>query len=194
MDGRRPGAHGSAGSGGGGLLMRWAVVACLLATPAAAAPADQLLDALAAAPNEQSAAMIENRLRQAWVEAASPAPRLLLGRAERELADGNAGGALDVYDSILDLDPDCLPAWRGRAEARLRLGDPAGALRDLREAVRRERRDFAALQSLSRLAETQQDWRGALAAWQLLLQSDPKTPGGTRRLQELRRRAFGDAL
>ena len=182
--------------------MRWAatgaaigaVIACLVANPAAAAPADQLLDALAAAPNEQSAAMIESRLRQAWVEAVSPAPRLLLGRAGREMADGNASGAADVYDSVLDLDPNCLPAWRGRADARLRLGDPAGALRDLREALRIERRDFAAMQDLSRLAEAQQDFRGALAAWQLLLQTDPKTPGGTRRLQELRRRAFGEAL
>jgi len=170
------------------------VIGCLVATAAAAAPADQLLDALAAAPNEQSAAMIESRLRQAWVEAASPAPRLLLGRAEREMADNNASGAADVYDAILDLDPNCLPAWRGRAAARLRLGDPAGALRDLQEALRLERRDFAALKDLSQLAEAQQDFRGALAAWQLLLQTDPKTPGGPRRLQELRRRAFGQAL
>lgn len=171
-----------------------AVIACLVVTPVAAAPTDQLLDALAAAPNEQSAAMIESRLRQAWVEATSPAPRLLLSRAEREMADNNAGGAADAYDAILDLDPNCLPAWRGRAGARLRLGDPAGALRDLREALRLERRDFAALKDLSQLAEAQQDFRGAFAAWQLLLQTDPKTPGGTHRLQELRRRAFGEAL
>ncbi len=174
--------------------MRWAIAAWLLAAPAVAAPADQLLDALAAAPNEQSAAMIETRLRQAWVEATSPAPRLLLGRAERELSEGNTTAAADWYDAALDLDPDCLPAWHGRSQARLRLGDPAGALRDLQEALRRQQRDFAAMQDLSRLAEARGDWRGALQAWQLLLRTDPNTPGGTRRTQELRRRMLGEAL
>ena len=90
--------------------------------------------------------------------------------------------------------PDAEPAWRGRAQARMRLGDSAGALRDLQEALRRESRDFAALQDLSRLAEARQDWRGALSAWQLVLKVDPQTPGGPRRLQDLRRRALGDAL
>lgn len=180
-------------------MVRWAFVAWLLtapasAAPAIAAPADQLLDALAVAPNEQSAAMIESRLRQAWIEGTSPAPRLLLARAERELSEGNNAAAADWYDAALDLDPDCLPAWHGRSKARLRLGDPAGALRDLQEALRLQQRDFAALQDLSLLAEARGDWRAALSAWQLLLRTDPNTPGGARRMQELRRRSLGEAL
>ncbi len=175
-------------------LVSCAVAAWLVAAPAAAAPGDQLLDALQAAPNEQSAAMIESRLRQAWIEGTSPAPRLLLGRAERELSDNNPSGAADWYDAALDLDPDCLPALRGRSQARLRLGDPAGALRDLQAALQRQGRDFAALQDLSRLAEARQDWPAALSAWRLLLRTDPHTPGGLRRLRELRRRSEGEAL
>lgn len=155
---------------------------------------DEMLAALAHAPDERTASALEQQIQAAWIATTSPAPRLLLTRASRELAEGDAVAAADTFEAVLDLVPDCLPAWRGRAQARLRMGDPAGAIRDLQEALRRERRDFAALQDLSRVAEARQDWRGALSAWQLVLQVDPKTPGGQRRLQDLRRRAQGDAL
>ena len=155
---------------------------------------DTLLTTLATALDERAAFAIEQQVQAAWLAAVSPAPRLLLTRAAKELAEGDASAAADTFDAVLDLTPDAEPAWRGRAQARMRLGDPAGAMRDLQEALRRESRDFAALQDLSRLAEARQDWRGALSAWQLVLKVDPQTPGGQRRLQDLRRRAIGEAL
>ena len=176
-------------------MIRAALVLLALAgTARAEITTDEMLAALAHAPDERTAFALEQQVQAAWIAATSPAPRLLLSRASRELAEGDAGAAADTFEAVLDLVPDCLPAWRGRAQARLRLGDPAGAVRDLQEALRRERRDFVALQDLSRVAEAREDWRGALSAWQLVLQVDPKTPGGQRRLQDLRRRAQGDAL
>ena len=88
--------------------------------------------------------------------------------------------------------PTLLDAWRGRAQSRLRLGDPAGAARDLQEALRLEPRNFLAWQDLSRAAEARGDWRGALAAWQKLLEHDPHSPGAADRLRDLRRRAIGE--
>ncbi len=186
--------------------MRWALALLVLASPALAqapapppaAPADPkdalntMLSALRAAPNEQVAKALEDQIREAWAKSASPALRLLLARGARELAEGAAGDAADSFDAALDLDPSLLEAWRGRAQARLRGGDPAGAVRDIQEVLRREPRDFAALQDLSHVAEAQRDWKGALAAWQKVLELDPKTPDGRDRLQDLRRRALGD--
>ena len=52
--------------------------------------------------------------------------------------------------------------------------------------------------SLSRtspaLAEARGDWKGALVAWQKLLELDPQTPGGQTRLRDLKRRALGRAV
>ncbi len=153
---------------------------------------DGLLAALRVAPNEEAAAALEAQVRAKWLDAASPALRLLLARGVRELNEGSAGDALDSFDAALDLDPDLLEAWRGRAQARARLGDVQGAVRDIQELLRREPRSFAALQDLSRIAEGRSDWRGALAAHQKLLEVDPRTPGGQARLRDLRRRALGD--
>lgn len=171
-----------------------AVLLLMLGHPAAAQrpSLDTMLGALRAAPNEDVAAAIETQIRASWLEAASPAVRLLLGRGVRELAEGSAADAVDTFDAALDLDPDLVEGWRGRAQARSRLGDVTGATRDIGEVLRREPRSFAALQDLSRMAEARSDWRGALAAHQKLLEIDPHTPGGAARLRDLRRRALGD--
>ena len=118
--------------------------------------------------------------------------RDLLARGLRELSEGAATDSYDSYDAALDLDSNLLDAWRGRASARLHMGDTAGAVHDLQEVIKREPRDFAAWQDLSRIAEARGDWRGALLAWQKLLEVDPHSPGSQARLKDLRRRAFGE--
>ncbi len=180
--------------------MRWVLPLLLCAamahaqTPGPKETIDGMLSALRAAPSEEAAGAIETQVRGLWLDAASPALKLLLTRGGRELNEGNAAEAFDSFDAVLDLDPDLLEGWRGRAQARLRLGDTAGAVRDIQEVLRREPRHFAALQDLSRMAESRSDWRGALAAWQKMLESDPRTPGGRSRLRELQRRALGESL
>jgi len=136
---------------------------------------DTLLSQLRTASTEEDAGEIEAQLRAAWTDAASPALRLLLVRGTRELTEGNVSAAFDSFDAVLDLDPELLEGWRGRAQARLRLGDSAGATHDILEVLRREPRHFA------------------LAAWQKVLDADPHTEGARDRLRELRRRALGES-
>ena len=188
--------------------MRRLLVLLLLAGPAAAqtatqtaapseaagTPLDNLAAALKAAPNEAAAAALEAQIREFWARAASPAVRLLLARGSRELSEGAPGDALNSFDAALDLSPDLLDGWRGRAAARRSLGDYAGAVRDLQELLRRDPDSFIAFQDLSRVAEAKGDWRSALVAWQKLLELDPQTPGGQARLRDLKRRALGEQL
>ena len=175
------------------LLMAQAPLPPPVPPPVPASPSDNLLNALRAAPNEAAAAALEAQLRMMWRDAASPALKLLLARGQRELSENAAGEAVDSFDAALDLDPNLLEARRGRAQARLRLGDPAGAIRDIQEALHREPRNFAAWMDLSRIAEARGDWRGALAAWQKMLEITPRSPGAQDRLRDLRRRAEGEA-
>lgn len=181
-------------------MRRRAVLLTLLAAPAAAqtpspsAQIDNLLAALKVAPNEESAGAIESQIRTMWAQAATAAVRLLLSRGVRELSEQAPGDALDSFDAALDLEPDLLEGWRGRAEARRALGDYDGAVRDIQELLRREPRSFLAFQELTQIAQSRQDWRGALAAWQKVLEFSPHTPGGQERLQDLKRRALGEEL
>ncbi len=159
---------------------------------AAAANVDHLLDLLKVAPDEQTAGALEEAIRGQWFAQASPAVRLLLSRGARNLNDNHPKDALEDFDAALDLDPSLVAGWEGRAQARAALGDTVGAERDIAETIRRDPRQFAALEDLSRIAEQRGDWRGAYDAWSRALDLDPKAPGGQDRLKDLKRRAFGD--
>jgi tetratricopeptide (TPR) repeat protein len=173
------------------------VLLLLVAAPALAQSRpslDALFAALKAAPSEEAAATIEGQIKAIWAEAATPAVRLLLARGARELSEHAPNDAVDSFDAALDLSPDLLEGWRGRAVARRALGDYVGAVHDIQELLRREPRSFLAFQELALIAEARNDWRGAFAAWQKVLEISPKTPGGQDRLHDLRRRAFGEEL
>ncbi len=185
-------------------MTRWLAVLLLLATPAAAqdrdvparpSPAqilDRLFGLLKVAPDETTATAVEASIEGQWLAQATPATKLLVTHGFQELST-DPNGALDDFDAALDLQPELQEGWHGRAAARARLGDYAGAERDIAEVMRREPRQFRALQDLSNIAEQRQDWKGAYDAWNRAMELDPKTSGGSDRLKDLKRRAFGDA-
>jgi tetratricopeptide (TPR) repeat protein len=155
---------------------------------------DRLFGMLQVAPDERAAGALESAIQSQWIGAATPAVKLLLLNGLRGLNENRPQDALDDFDAALDLQPDLVEAWRGRALARARLGDTKGAQHDFEETIKREPRQFEALQDLSRLAEQAGDWKGAYAAWSRVLAIDPMSPGGVDRLKDLKRRAFGDEM
>jgi tetratricopeptide (TPR) repeat protein len=154
---------------------------------------DQMLSALRVAPSEDAADALEDKIRQAMIEAGSPAVTLLMARGLREMQAGANDEAQQDFDAAIALDPNLAAAYDQRAISRFQQGDVTGAIRDIEETLRHEPRDIAALQNLSRIAEARKDWAGAYAAWQKVMEIDPKTPGGEDRLNDLRRRALGEA-
>ena len=49
-----------------------------------------------------------------------------------------------------------------------------------------------AFRTLADIATAREDWKGAYAAWQKVMELDPKTPGGEERLRLLKRKAVGE--
>ena len=154
---------------------------------------DRLFAALRTAPDETVAALLEARIRHIWRGQASPAVALLMARGDRDVAHDARDDALADFDAVLDLAPDYAEGYAHRAVARAAAGDYAGAVRDIEQALRREPRDFVALRTLSRIAEEQSNWRGALDAWRRALDIDPRMPDGAQRLEMLRKKAEGEA-
>lgn len=151
-----------------------------------------LLDALATASSETAAAPLEAKITRLWFEQATPAVGLLMARGMRDLEAGAQADAVQDFGDAITLDPSLAEGWHQRAVARWHQGDTAGAIADIEQTLRREPRHFRALRTLSLISEDRKDWRGAYAAWQKLLEVDPKTPGGADRLKDLKRRALGD--
>src|SRR6185437_9143709 len=128
---------------------------------------------------------IEVQLRQLWANAGSPAVTLLMSRGLRELKAGENDQAIEDFGAAVTLDPTLAEGYHQRAIARYHAGDTPGAIADLEAALRQEPQDFAALETLSHIAEARENWKGAYDAWQKVLEIDPKTPGGEDRLKEL---------
>jgi len=153
---------------------------------------DKLLDALRTAPTEQVAAMLEEKIRQSWVEASTPAVTLLMSRGLRESNANAPDEAIAVFSDAIILDPTLAEAWHQRGIARFRSGDTPGAVRDIRETLKLEPRHFSAWRTLERIAEAREDWKAAYEAWRHVLEIDPRTPHGEEKLKDLKRKAFGD--
>jgi tetratricopeptide (TPR) repeat protein len=189
-------------TGCGSLHVRIVAVALALsATPALAdqkadahkTELDRLFKALKAAPDEDTAAQLEGRIRGLWVEEASPAAVLLLNRGDRNLHANADDDAVQDFDAVLALEPNYAEGYNHRAVARAAAGDYAGAIRDIEAVLTLDPRHFSALQGLSHIAEQQGNWRGALEAWQKALDIDPRTPGGLERLDMLQKKVDGEA-
>ena len=182
------------------VMRRIAVVLAVCSLPALAlaqtpaerrAAADKLLDALKTAPTE-AAATLEEQIRHLWLTAGTPAVTLLMSRGLRELSAGSNDDAIEDFGDAITLDPTLAEAYHQRALARWHTGDTQGAIVDIEAALQRDPRHFTALQSLARISEVRDDWKGAYAAWQKVMEIDPKTPDGEDRLKELKRKAFGE--
>ncbi len=175
-----------------------AAAVCLSPVAPRAAPPDRpqttdtLLDALKHAPNEGAAAAVEQQLRHMWLNAGSPAVTLLMSRGLREMKAGETQQAIEDFGDAIVLDPKLAEAYHQRAIARFQAGDTAGAIADIQATLHLEPRNFAALQTLSRIAEAGDNWKGAYEAWRKVLELDPMTPGGKDRLKELKVKAFGE--
>jgi tetratricopeptide (TPR) repeat protein len=171
------------------------LLSCVLLAAAAAPPDfDRLFAALRAAPNSASAEAVEAALTSAWHDQATQSVQVLIDQAAEKLAAGKPQEALADCDAAIVLQPQLADLWRRRAEARLALGDEEGAAADLAQALQRDPRQLPALVDLSRLEEARKQYGQAMAAWQKLLDLDPKTQGGTARLERLRRRAHGEPI
>ena len=165
----------------------------LAQTPAERAAAlDHLLDALKAAPSAEAAAPLEQQIMQRLLQAGSPVVTLLMSRGAREMQAESAQQAIEDFTDAITLDPNLAEAYHQRAVARFAAGDTQGAIADIEQTLQHQPRDFAALRTLAVIAESRKDWKGAYAAWQKLLEIDPKTPGGEDKLKDLHRRAFGE--
>jgi tetratricopeptide (TPR) repeat protein len=159
----------------------------LLVLAAASPPAapDKLLDALRAAPDHERAGALEAQLQESWHDQATASVQMLMDHAAQTAAAGKLDAALADSDAAIVLQPDLADLWRRRAEARFGLGDDRGAFADLAQALSREKRLIPAWVDLSRFAEARKDNKRALEAWRHVLELDPQTEGGGKRLERL---------
>src|SRR5947207_2344928 len=76
---------------------------------------DFLFEALKAAPDADSAKLVEGRIWALWLASGSDTADLLMTRVKSAIDEKDSTVALQLLDAVIDLKPDYVEAWNRRA-------------------------------------------------------------------------------
>ena len=134
---------------------------------------DFLFEALKAAPDDDAAKLVEDRIWALWVVSGSDTADLLMGRV-KQAADGKDYDlAIKLLDAIIELRPDYVEAWNRRATLYFMQKDFGRSLSDIRQVLSREPRHFGAWSGLGFILQELGDDRRALEAFRRALAVNP---------------------
>ena len=100
-------------------------------------------------------------------------PELLLRQAEVALAAGRGSEAMGGFLALVDIPQTSARAWAGLGLLRLRRGDNSGAIDALDKALAADPGLLRAQVARGIIADQQQDWPRAEAAYAMVLAKDP---------------------
>ena len=148
---------------------------------------DFLFGALQAAPDDESAKAIEQRIWQLWVVSRSDTANLLMLRVRTAVEAKETDLAIKLLDGIVKIKPDYIEAWNRRATLYYLKKEYGRSLADIREVLKREPRHFGALSGLGLILQDLGDDKQALEVYRRALAVHPRLqriPDLVKKLQE----------
>jgi tetratricopeptide (TPR) repeat protein len=148
---------------------------------------DFLFGALKAAPDDETAKAVEERIWMQWMRSRSDTTTLLMTRVHVAVEQKDLDLALKLLDAIVKIKPDYVEGWNRRATIYYMKKDYGRALADIREVLKREPRHFAALSGLGLILQDVGDDKGALEVYRRALAVYPRLqriPDIVKRLKE----------
>jgi tetratricopeptide (TPR) repeat protein len=152
---------------------------------------DFLFGALKAAPDDQSAKAVEDRIWAVWTAAGNDTTGLLMSRAKKAIDDDDYDLALRLLDAIIEIKPDYTEAWNRRATVYFLKKDYANSLSDLSKVLTREPRHFGALSGLGLIMQDIGDDKRALDAYRKALDVYPRLKGVPEKVKSLTEKVEG---
>lgn len=148
---------------------------------------DFLFGALKAAPDDETAKAVEQRIWGLWVVSRSDTANLLMLRVKTAVEAKETDLAIKILDGIIKIRPDYIEAWNRRATIYYLQKDYGRALADIREVLKREPRHFGALSGLGLILQDIGDDKQALEVYRRALAVYPRLqriPDLVKKLQE----------
>src|SRR5689334_9301215 len=109
---------------------------------------DFLFGALKAAPDDDSAKQVENRIWALWLASGSDTANLLMTRVRAAIDANDLDLAMQLLDALVKVKPDYVEAWNRRATIHYMRKELGEALDDIRHVLRLEPRHFGAMSGL----------------------------------------------
>jgi tetratricopeptide (TPR) repeat protein len=132
-----------------------------------------LFEALKAAPDADSAKLVEGRIWALWFASGSDTTDLLMSRVKTAMDNKDNALAIKLLDAVTRLKPDYVEGWNRRATLRFAEKDYGGALADIQQVLGREPRHFGALSGLGVIMQELGEDKLALEAFRRALAVNP---------------------
>src|SRR4051812_22363493 len=148
---------------------------------------DFLFEALKAAPDADSAKLVEGRIWALWLASGSDTADLLMSRVKQATEAKDTKLAIRLLDAVIELRPDYVEAWNRRATIHFSNKDYGKSLADIRQVLAREPRHFGALTGLGVIMQEFNEDKFALEAFRRALAVNPhlqKVPDFVKTLTE----------
>ena len=152
---------------------------------------DDLYAHLAAAEDERAAERAAEAIAHLWRASGGDTVKVLMERADKALNDKQNALALQLLDAVVALAPDCAEGWSQRAHVLYLENELERALGDLRRALALDPSHFKALHALAQILLEMGQKKGALKAYEKLLEVHPYWPGARQAIEELTREVGG---
>jgi tetratricopeptide (TPR) repeat protein len=135
-----------------------------------------LFGALKAAPNAETAKLVEGRIWALWMVSPSDTATLLMNRVRTAVEAKNLDLAVQLLDSIVVLRPDYIEAWNRRATIHYMRKDFTRSIEDIRQTLAREPRHFGALAGLGLIMQELGEDKRALEVYRKAIEVNPHMP------------------
>jgi tetratricopeptide (TPR) repeat protein len=137
---------------------------------------DFLFEALKAAPDADSAKLVEGRIWALWLASGSDTTDLLMTRVKAAVESKDNDLAIELLSAVIGLKPEYVEAWNRRATLYFATKDYGKAIADIREVLAREPRHFGALSGLGIIMQEFGEDKLALEAFRRALAVNPHLP------------------
>lgn len=146
---------------------------------------DALYVKLAGAKDEDEAKGLASLIAAIWLRSGSDTTDLLMGRADKAIADKKYELATKLLDRVVDLQPGFAEAWNRRATARYLAGDLDGAMADVDKVLKLEPNHFGALNGLAMILQRTGMDKRALQVYRRELAIYPHQPDVEKMVEKL---------
>jgi tetratricopeptide (TPR) repeat protein len=155
---------------------------------------DSLFGALHATTEAGEARRIERQIWQLWIASGSDTIDLLMHRGAQAMAQGDYQVALDMFDRIVELDPEFAEGWNKRATLYYLMGAFEASVADIQRTLGLEPRHFGALSGLGMIYSALDDDERALKAYRKALEANPHLSGARAAVIRLRKKLKGEGI
>jgi tetratricopeptide (TPR) repeat protein len=133
-----------------------------------------LFEALKAAPDDDSAKLVENRIWALWFASGSDTADLLMSRVKAATDAKELDLGIELLDKIIAIKPDYVEAWNRRATLYFMKKDYGRSIADIAQVLSREPRHFGALTGLGTILQELGDDKRALEIYRRALAVHPR--------------------